>query len=89
MDRKGKKYKCMVCEGAVVEHEICKKVVDWDNGAVFDIAFSYPTLLDGVVFSAALCVPCADKLATKGIIKMIHNEFEEGKGKKKYIPLPK
>jgi len=76
-----KKRSCSICGNPLKKDKQLKNFVD---GATFEISFGYPTPLDGITFSGALCVVCADRLAQCGSLKMIHNEFGE---ETKYIPL--
>jgi len=82
--RTPKHHTCLFCVERLKKD---KQFEDWANGATFEITFGYPSPLDGITFTGAICVACANRLAKFGALKMIRNEF--GEGKKKYIPLPK
>lgn len=87
-----KTYKCLKCGKVIKElrlNDPKEKDTDrmWDDGIVFKMYAGYGSLLDGDMFTGALCDTCVDKLAIDKTIKYDGDYIM--KNMKKYRPLPK
>ena len=89
---KAKKYTCIKCGKEIKEiypYPGNQKTVQdqnrlWHGGVVFTIQAGYGSMLDGDIFTGALCDQCIDIMANNKTIKFVRDYIN---GSEKYIPL--